>query len=93
MGLLFYGDIRSLLIFLVGISSLSGSLIHIVFFVIPDFMLYFFQELPSPALIHEAVYAFKAAVQQTATESVSTKYKVVGSKGRVLCYTPGNGGI
>ena len=41
-----------------------------------------FQELPSPALLHEAVYAFKAAVQQTASEEVPTKYKVIGSKGK-----------
>ncbi|XP_060551648.1 nucleolar complex protein 2 homolog, partial [Ruditapes philippinarum] len=39
-----------------------------------------FKEKPSPALIHEAVYAFKAAVQHTAVTAVSTKYKVEGSK-------------
>ena len=43
---------------------------------------YFFQELPSPALLYEAIHAFKAAVQQTAAEGVTTKYKVIGSKGK-----------
>ncbi|XP_045162524.2 nucleolar complex protein 2 homolog isoform X2 [Mercenaria mercenaria] len=39
-----------------------------------------FKDKPSFALIHEAVYAFKAAVQHTAVNAVSTKYKVEGSK-------------
>lgn len=37
--------------------------------------------MPTQGLIHEAVHAFRAAVQQTAAETVATKYKVVGSKG------------
>ncbi|WAR15730.1 NOC2L-like protein, partial [Mya arenaria] len=39
-----------------------------------------FKSQPSPALLHEAVHAFKAAVQHTATESAATKYKVEGAK-------------
>ncbi|KAL4221400.1 Nucleolar complex protein 2 [Mactra antiquata] len=38
-----------------------------------------FKDGPSPSLIQEAVNAFKAAVQHTATESVSSKYKVEGA--------------
>lgn len=47
-------------------------------------MILSFQSQPSPALVHDAVSAFKAAVNHTAVESTATKYRVEGAKGTQL---------